>query len=175
MQIKFENVKLVYTHQLSSPNPFGSYSYSFIVNKHEFLNIALSVIKGSKKVKIDNPTPAQIIKISSAKTREETPDNIKVQMGVDDLLVSVTSKQGSIRYTPKNKQLTWFSVCDILVDMYLTEYQKRKFLCRTTNHDIISIKVKEFAASASVQPEAKGFEEVGEEEQDYSGFEEAPF
>lgn len=157
MQVLFKNVKLVYTNGMTQPGKFG-YGYSFIVDKSIIAEKALGIAQNSKKVKFTEKelTPARMLNFMNAKTvatlREAVElkddpaslNDILAHMGPDDVLIGVKAKD-RVKATRSDVAIGWFSTADILIDLYATEYQGRKFISRFAASDKITVKVTEYA------------------------------
>ena len=171
MQVTIKNVQILYTNHMTREGNFGGYSYSIIMNMSEFLTLAKKAIESSKKVEWKDPTDKQILKSASVKFKEDVPDYVAAHMTDNDILITINSKKNPIIATRK-REIPWFSIADVAIELYACEYQKRKFVCRTALKGVPSVRVTKYAESTFTS-QSKGFELEDEEEntQSSSGFE----
>ena len=179
MQILLKDVKLVYTGGMTNAGKFG-YGYSFIVDKDVIAEKALTIAKAAKKVTFSEKelTPTRMLNFMNAKSATKLQEDAELKddpsalqdiiahMGANDVLVGVKAK-GRVKAT-KSTPIGWFSVADIYIDMYATEYQGRKFISRSAAADKITVKVTKYEAVAAA--DAPGFESEEETPAPADGF-----
>lgn len=146
MNVLFNDVTLAFTNNMTRMSDYGSYSYSFIIDREQFCETVRDVLALQKKPVWDSAknTDAFILEKCNVKVRamvKHAPT--KEMMRDDDILVTVKSKEAPIENN-KRANLTPGSVCDILIDVFEFEYAKRQFICvRSHAERGCTIKVKE--------------------------------
>ena len=168
MNKQFNNVSLVYTHTLRTMSQYGAYQYSFIVDKDEFLSACRKAIEANKRLSwsSSDTTDAKLLKMSHVKTKRDIEnEDIIAHMGDNDVLVSVKGIKGlgkdkqpcAIRTTNPDKYPGWFSVANVIVDLYVWEWSGKKGISCQANGDLITIQVTKYTESTSDNA-VKGFE-----------------
>ena len=130
-QVVFENVKLAFTQNMLHKSDFGSYDYSFIIDKDTFCNKVRSALNVQKTQvwSANKNTDEFILAKCNAKSKSlVNHDATKELMSDNDVLVQVKSKEAPIENT-KKVQLGRGTTADILVDVFEFEYGKKQFIC----------------------------------------------
>ena len=130
-QVVFENVKLAFTQNMLRKSDFGSYNYSFIIDKDAFCNKVRSALNVQKTQvwPANKNTDEFILAKCNAKSKSlVNHDATKEIMSDNDILVQVKSKEAPIENT-KKVQLGRGTTADVLVDIFEFEYGKKQFIC----------------------------------------------
>ena len=145
MNVLFENVKLGFTNCMTRESDFGSYNYSFIIDKDKFCETVRDTLALQKKPVWDakKNTDEFILEKCNAKKRVDVKhEKVQSMMGDNDILVQVKSKNAPIENN-KRANLAAGSVCDILIDVFEFEYGKRQFIVIRSHSDRgCTVKVK---------------------------------
>ena len=145
-QVILNDVALAFTQNMLRLSDFGSYNYSFIINKDVFCDAirkALAVQKTQIWPESKN-TNEFILKKCNAKSKDDvTHAATHDAMSDDDVLIQVKSKEGPIENS-KKVPLGRGTIADILIDVFEFEYGKKQFICiRSHASKGCTVKVKE--------------------------------
>ena len=145
MNVLFNDVTLAFTNHMTHRSDYGSYSYSFIIDKDLFCETIRDTLALQRKPVWDSSknTDSFILEKCNVKVRNLIKhEPTKEMMRDNDILVTVKSKEAPIENN-KRANLAPGSVCDILIDAFEYEYAKRQFICvRSHAERGCTIKVK---------------------------------
>lgn len=145
-QVIFNDVVLAFTQCMTRQSDFGSFNYSFIVNKDHFCDMTRKALEVQKtKLWPDSKnTNDFILKKCNAKSKDDvTHEATREAMSENDVLIQVKSKNAAIENS-KKVPLGRGTVADILVDLFAYEYGKKQFICvRSHAEKGCTVKVKE--------------------------------